>query len=164
MTLFCVLIVYLLLVWILPRILVPHLGFSREPLPAVLPRLLEEKMRQLNAEAKDDADFLRKAYAFVTERYRGSRARTITNFWRAFEDPLTREPGFMPCTGQNHLIRLLLVKSGRFQESDIKVRTVPLNLFIHQYLEVRVSEKWVDVDPWSAFLNVPLGQKSSLIG
>jgi hypothetical protein len=40
----------------------------------------------------------------------------------------------------------------------------PFNFFIHQYLRVHVDGEWMDVDPWSAFLGVPLGKKSSIIG
>ncbi len=164
MTLLYILVAYIGIVWILARILVPHLGFSRQPLPTVLPESIQKKIDQFNTEATDDADFLSKAYGYVTATYQGSRVRTITNFLRAFENPIDHVPGFMHCTGQNYLLRLILVKNGRFQESDIRIKVVPLNLFIHQYLEVRVSERWVDVDPWSAFLNVPMGKKSFLLG
>ena len=75
-----------------------------------------------------------------------------------------KTPGFLPCTGQNYLLRTMLVKSGRFQESDIQIKVVPLNLSVHQYLKVKVGDSFVDADPWSCFLGVPLGKKSSIVG
>lgn len=58
----------------------------------------------------------------------------------------------------------MLVKSGRFQESDIEIHTVPLNLCIHQYLRVRIADDLtIDADPWAHFLNIPLGQKCLLL-
>lgn len=157
-------LIYVVVVWIGTRLAVPHLGFKREPLPPTIPNELDQRIRQLNQESANSLDFLKKSYGFVTQTYSGSRIRTITNFWRAFQNPLELKSGFMPCNGQNYLLRLMLVKSGRFTENDIRIRTVPLNLFIHQYLRVNVEGRWIDVDPWSAFLGIPIGRKSAFLG
>ncbi|MDO8623838.1 MAG: hypothetical protein Q7R54_00570 [bacterium] len=161
MILLYALLLYVVLVWIIGRAVIPHLGFIPEKIPAVIPSELQSKIEELDFSSKDNNDFLQKSYAYITQKYTGSRLKTITRFWRAFGDVYKKDPGFLPCTGQNFLLRTLLVKSGRFQEDDIKVKTVPLNFFIHQYLAVRVDGVWVDVDPWSSFLKVPFGQKLS---
>ena len=155
---------YIFLVWIGTRLIVPHLGFGRDLLPSAIPPELEQRIRQLDRESTHNLDFLKKAYGFVTQTYTGSRIKTITNFWKAFRDPLHLKPGFMPCNGQNYLLRLMLIKSRRFNEEDIQVKVVPLNLFIHQYLRVNIDGHWIDVDPWSAFLGLPFGRRSALIG
>lgn len=155
---------YVVFVWIGLRLVVPHLGFRKSPLPEQLPSDIELALERMNAEAVDDHDFLKRAYAFVTGHFRGGRLQTVTNFWVAFYDPLTAPPGFMPCTGQNYLLRTLLIKSGRFTEDDIEVHTIPLNLFIHQYLRIHIGTHHIDADPWSSFLGVPLGKKSAFIG
>jgi len=155
---------YLASTWILLRLIVPHLGFKKESLPNKLPLDFEAMLHKLSIESASNRDFLAKAYYYVTSHYRGSRIRTLANFWVAFQDPINHPPGFLPCTSQNYLLRLMLVKSKRFQESDIEVKVVPLNLFIHQYLRVHVDGEWIDVDPWSAFRGVPLGKKSAFIG
>ncbi|MCC2631064.1 MAG: hypothetical protein K0S38_873 [Candidatus Paceibacter sp.] len=159
-----ILIAYLFVVWVLARLVVPHLGFRKQSLPDTIPEDLKRKIQELNAQAIDDLDFLKKSYEYVTNLYTGSRIKTITKFWYAFENPIGHKPGFMPCTGQNYLLRLMLVKSGRFQDNDIQIKTIPLNLFIHQYLRVKVEKDFIDVDPWSHFLNVPMGKKSAIIG
>lgn len=164
MILVWLLVAYLAIVWIALRLLVPHFGFRKEPLPESVPEPFMETIRKIDAESADNSDFLRRCYEFVTSIYYGSRIKTVTHFWKAFSDPVNQAPGFMPCTNQNYLLRLMLVKSGRFQEDDIVPKVTPLNLFIHQYLKVRVGDRWIDVDPWSAFLGVPLGKKSSIIG
>jgi hypothetical protein len=56
------------------------------------------------------------------------------------------------------------VHSGRFNEEQIRIHTVPLNLFIHQYLEVNVGQAWRAVDPWSAFLQIPFGKHAAFFG
>jgi hypothetical protein len=155
---------YVFAVWIGIRLVVPHLGFKRERLPSIISNELEQRIRQLNQESSNNLEFLKKSYGFITHTYRGSRVRTVTNFWKAFQDPLNMKPGFMPCTGQNYFLRLMLIKSGRFTEQDIQIRIAPLNFFIHQYLRIKVDGNWIDVDPWSVFLGVPLGGKCSLLG
>lgn len=155
---------YLVLVWGMSRIIVPNLGFRKRALPDLLPENFAQILKRLDLESLDNLDFLQHSYAYIIAQYNGSRIQTITKFWRAYKNPLTQKPGFMHCTNQNYLLRLMLVKSGRFIESDIKVRIVPLNLFIHQYLEVRIGAQWIVVDPWSAFLKVPFGKHAFLFG
>jgi hypothetical protein len=155
---------YLLFVWVGLRLTIPHLGFKKERLPTELPSNFSAEISRLDAEAADDMDFLKRAFEFVTSRYYGSRPKTVFYFWTAFQDPINHAPGFLPCTSLNYLVRVILVKSGRFRDADIQVKVIPLNFFIHQYLKVRVNNTWIDVDPWSAFLGVPLGKKSALFG
>ncbi|TSC68522.1 MAG: hypothetical protein G01um101456_609 [Parcubacteria group bacterium Gr01-1014_56] len=155
---------YFFIVWIGTRLIVPHLGFNRELLPPSIPAELDQRIRQFDHESISNLDFLKKSYGFVTQTYQGSRFKTITNFWKAFQNPLNLKPGFMPCNGQNYLLRLMLIKSDRFTEKDIQIRIVPLNFFIHQYLRINVDGQWVEVDPWSAFLGVPFGKKSAFLG
>jgi len=161
---FWIVVSYLVIVWIGLRLIVPNLGFKKQALPETIPAELTGVIQKLNTESKDDLEYLTKAYTFITSKYRGGRIKTITNFWVAFQDPIIRPAGFLPCTSQNYLLRLILVKSGRFKDSDIEIRVIPLNLFIHQYLRVRVGEKTIAVDPWSAFWGVPLGKKSAFVG
>lgn len=155
---------YFIIVWVGVRLVVPHLGFRKNALPAELPAEFAAMVRRIDTEAADDFDFLKRAYAYVTSTYSGSRIRTLGNFWVAFEDPINHVPGFLPCTCQNYILRTLLVKSGRFQESEIQVKVVPLNLFIHQYLCVKIGSDTIDVDPWSAFIGIQLGKKSAFFG
>jgi hypothetical protein len=157
-------VAYVIFVWVIGRMAIPHLGFVTEAIPATIPPSMQEIIDGLNGSSKDSREFVRKSYEYVTNRYTGSRVKTITRFWRAFGDVYEKDPGFLPCTGQNFFLRTLLVRSGRFQENDIKVRTVPLNFFIHQYLLVRVDGVWTPIDPWASFLNVPFGRKLAFFG
>lgn len=159
-----IIIAYFVFVWVILRLTVPYLGFSRAPIPETLPRELTETIADINRNSKTDLEFLQKAYGYVTRTYTGGRLETIYIFWRAFGDIYTKSPGFLPCTGQTHLVRTFLIKSGRFSENDIEIKTVPLNLFIHQYLRVRVGNEWIYVDPWANFLGVPFGKKKAFIG
>lgn len=164
MTIVELLVAYIIVVWIGFRLIIPHLGFSKEPVPQTISPGLAQKIEDLNKSSQTNYEFLERAYAYITSTYSGGRIKTITHFLRGFGDMCTKDPGFLPCTGQNFLLRTMLVKSGRFSEDDIRVITVPLNLFIHQYLKVKVDGKEIDVDPWSHFLGVPLGKHSAFFG
>ncbi len=152
---------YMAIAWTVPRLVVPHFGFKKKPLPDIIPVDFSALIQRLNVESKDNSDFLKKCYEFVTSRYIGSRTKTVTRFWIAFEEPINHRPGFMPCTGQNYLLRLVLVKSGRFSDAEVAVKVTPLNFFLHQYLKVKVVDSWVNMNPWSSFLGVPRGMKIS---
>lgn len=164
MMLFYIVVTYVVLVWVVARLIVPNLGFSKQSLPDVLPEALNATISRLNTIATTDRDFLVRAYDYVTSTYTGSRLKTLTQCWRAFGNPYQKSPGFLPCTVQNYILRTILVKSGRFSEHEIQIQTVPLNLFIHQYLNVYVDGTWIAVDPWSHFLGIPLGKHSAFVG
>ena len=159
-----ILIAYIVFVFVFTRVFVPHLGFTKDSIPSELPLDVLQTLSEYNRLARDNSEFLKLSYEFVTNKYQGSRLKTLTQFHRAFGNAFQKIPGFLPCTGQNYILRTFLVRSGRFQESDIEVKTVPLNLFIHQYLRVKIGDTFIDVDPWSHFLGVPLGKKSAIIG
>jgi len=57
-----------------------------------------------------------------------------------------------------------LVKSGWFEDKDIQVKVTILNFFTHQYLKVKVGEKWIDVDSHESYKGVPLGKHSQWFG
>src|SRR4051812_9271768 len=105
-----IVIIYLILVWVVARLVVPHLGFSKEKIPESLPTELEKKISEYNKDAENNYEFLELAYGYITDRYSGSRLKTITEAGRAFGDIFNKSSGFLPCTGQNYLLRAMLVK------------------------------------------------------
>jgi hypothetical protein len=159
---FIVIIAYLVFVYVILRIIIPNSGFKKSSLPKVIPQEFAMKIHEINTNSKDYFDYLQEAFNYITTTFYGKRLETIFLFRYAFEDVYKYKPGYLPCTSLNYLVRIFLIKSGRFIEEDIKVKTVPLNFFIHQYLQVKVDGKWIDVDPWSAHLEIPLGKHSFL--
>ncbi len=159
-----IVLLYIFFVWGVLRLIVPHLGFNKSPVPTTLPPELTEKIAAYNTVAVDDVDFVRLAYTYVTEKYTGSRIKTITQFWKAFQNPLIAPLGFLPCTGQNYILRAMLVTSGRFVDADIIVKTTPLNFFVHQYLKITADGKELLVDPWAHFLGIPFGKRMAFFG
>ena len=153
-----IIVAYLLVVFFGLRFIVPHFGFAKSKLPESVPPEIQQQIDQMNAQAKTPADFLRIAYDFVGSRYHGGRLQTLTHFWKGWANPLTLAPGFWPCNISSQLLRIILVKSGRFADLDIRIRYTSVNLFIHQYLQVRVDGMWTDVDAWGRHAGVQFGK------
>jgi hypothetical protein len=146
------------------RLIVPHLGFTEKPVPDKIPEDLEKVIEKLNKESKTNREFLTKAYGHITDRFHGARLKTITKWWYSFRDVFSYNSGYVPCNLHNYLLRIMLIKSKRFSEKDIKIKTVFFNFFIHQYLQVKVDSKWINVDPNSKYWGVPFGKRAILFG
>jgi len=71
------------------------------------------------------------------------------DLWKTDVDFLWNLKGHMHCQSLNYLIRILLIKSGKFKDSDITFKlTNTYYLTIHQYMIVEVGKKNIFVDPW----------------
>ena len=149
---------YLFFVFVFLRLITPNLGFRVSPVPEKIPEHLEKVIQDLNSRASDDEDYLFKTYEYVTKRFVGNRPKTVTQFWKAFQDPLKQKDGFLHCMGQNFILRTMLIKSGRFREQDVKVKTEALHIFIHQYLLVHIGDCKMQIDPWKHFLGKGIAQ------
>jgi len=135
---FTLVAVYVFCTYVGVRLFVPYFGFQKSPVPRPLPERVKRVVGEMST-GEGQREILEHTYRWVTTAYYGSRIQTVTNFWRAFQKPWEIESGFLPCTGQNHLLRCILIGSGRFSDDDIQVCAVPFNFFIHQYLRVRVG-------------------------
>ncbi len=159
---------YFFLIFIVLRILVPFMGFSRLKLPKEIPNAIREKIEELETKSGNSYEYLREAYTYITSNWHAGRFTTVLYAHLAFRKNLEKinsTPGFAQCNTQNYLLFVLLAGSKYFKESDIRVRTVFFNMFIHQYLEVRVEGKTLSVDPAGASIRgMPLGKYISFFG
>lgn len=56
----------------------------------------------------------------------------------------------MHCTNMNFLLRVMAVKSGLFNERDVRLRLANTwYIAQHQYLEVKLGKKKIALDPWN---------------
>lgn len=134
--------------------------FGKTKLPNNLPSEMEEIIRQLRC-AENKEDCLRKVYDILLERYRGYRYKTyffILGVFRKKTEKLWRETGFMHCTNINYLARILLVKSGKFSEDEIRIKwTLIWFVSPHQFLQVNIGNKWIDIDIWARTYGIEYG-------
>jgi hypothetical protein len=163
---FFIIIFYFFVVFVLPRLVVPHLGYLPEKIPKRIPAEIEEKINELKAKSSSAEEFLKLAYDYLGTKYRSRRFGTILRFGHLFKsiDEIWQTKGFLPCTINNYLLRIFLVRSGWFKKRDIRRQHVFFNFIIHQYLRVRVSGRWLDVDVSEKQRGVPLGKHIKFFG
>ncbi len=150
---------YLFLMFFLSRLIIPRLGFKKARLPGKLPKVLQEEVNKLKGSKEA---ILKKSYELVTKRFYGGEGRTILEFSKLFwKDPEKEweRGGFAQCNTQNYFLRMFLIKSGKFKESDIKIIHSMFRLSIHQILAIKLNKGWVYADPWGNYKGIPLGRK-----
>ncbi len=151
---------YILFVFVFLRLVIPGMGFRPSPLPRRIPGWLSEEIERLSREYPSKHAFLRASYQYLTRNYQGGRMKTILLFWHLFYSPFRIRSGYIPCTTHNLLLRLMLIRSGKFREEDIRTQVVFLNFSLHQYLKVRIGSRLIFVDPNSHYLGVPFGSRA----
>ncbi|HXS14550.1 MAG TPA: hypothetical protein VN711_00285 [Candidatus Saccharimonadales bacterium] len=149
---------YIIFVFFDLRLLVPYLGFGTEAISQTLPQELVDEIEKIGNEATSNEEFLKKSYDYITSRFHGDRFKTIYQCFYAFRPLFSHRTGYLPCSMQNQLLKIMLIKSSRFQSQDIRVKTTVVDFFIHQYMEVRLDNGWIPVDPWGKSLGIPFGE------
>jgi hypothetical protein len=163
---FSVIAVYILLVYVASRFVVPFMGWRGFERPVAVPEGISMKIAELESHAVDQQSYLTLVYDFVLEKtlnqWEHTRFRAATHIPRAFVKDLKEiweTKKFVYCTGINYLIFVMLTGSkffsakggsasgGKAVNEFIRVRHVFVNFFIHQYIQVKIGDKWVDVDP-----------------
>jgi hypothetical protein len=139
--------------------MIPNLLF-KEPIPDDLPKGMRKVIKSLRR-CKSKEKCLEKAYRILTRRYHGENFRTYTRFYELlFWDVyyLWDRTGFLHAPQINYLMRILLVKSGHFDDDDIQLKLAMYYGLPHQYLLVYVGgRRFMNIDPWSHALGVKFG-------
>lgn len=164
-TSFATIIIYSIIVFIISRLCIPHLGFKKSKLPKKLPLSLKLKIKELKLKSKNRKEYLRNTYKYLTKKYHGKRNTIIKKPKQLFETNIKniwKRKGFIPCHTFTQLVRLFLVKSKLFKEKDIKIKHTFFNFILHQYLEVRIKKKWHKIDAWAKFIGIKFGDYGRL--
>lgn len=143
--------------------MIPHL-FSKYPLPENIPEEIQTFIREFSV-LWDKEEFLEKAFYFVVERWWWPRYRlffTLRELFQTDIDTIIQTKGYMHCTLMNYILRVILIKSGFFDEEDIKQKlTHTWYITIHQYLRVYIEDWWYrDIDPWGYQYGIEYGKYS----
>ena len=158
---------YFFAVFGLSRFLIPFMGFKKYSPPRDIPEEIKETIKELKNRSVDQRSFLEATYNFVQERWQAERLKTISHFPLIFRTNIAeiwQRPGYAHCNTINFILFTLLVNSRYFTEDDIRIKHIFFNMVIHQYLRVRVGGEWLDVDPSTKYLRLPIGQHSRWFG
>jgi hypothetical protein len=132
----------------------------QKQIPDKLPTSLQKAINRLKR-CKSRQECLEKAYFLLAEKYEGSRMKTYLLIHRLFTqslDDIWTVKGYAHCTSINFVMRVLLLKSGHFNEYEVQNRwSFVWYVSPHQYLRVRTDKGWVNVDVWSKRFGTKLG-------
>lgn len=161
-----IIIIYFITAFFLSRFFIPHLNFGPDPLPDTLNADLKMTIGNLAKQAKSAEEFLNLSYEYIGKKYRSERFNTVFKFGYLFKslDDFWQMEGFLPCTLSNFLMRIFLVKSGFFNDNDIKRKHTFVNFVPHQYLKVKLGNKWIEVDVGEKQRGLPLGKHLKFFG
>jgi hypothetical protein len=161
-----ILAVYVFVVFILSRLVIPHLGFKEEVISEPIPAEMMNKINQLKNQAENREQFLELTYDYLGSRFNSERLNTLLKFSYLFMplDKIWRLEGYIPCTMNNYLLKIFLVRSGWFKEADIRRSHVFVNFVPHQYLQVNINDKWLDVDVGEKQRGLPIGRHLKYFG
>lgn len=160
---------YFFIIFVVIRLVFPFMGFSGKlSMPQQIPPEVQAKIRELENASATPEQYLKSAYDYVASTWHAGRFTTIFMASMAFRKDLSKlwdSPGFAHCNTQNYILFVLLADSKFFEADDVRTRTVFFNVFIHQYLEVKLDGKWIDVDPAGASIHgKPFGEHIEWFG
>lgn len=129
-----------------------------------IPEQLPDKMLNVIAELKKSSnkeDCLKFAYEILNKKYRGYRVKTYIKIFDIFSKDITKiwqKNGFLHCTNINYVTRTLLVKSGHFNDNEIKIKwTFVWYISPHQYLQVKINNSRINIDIWGKVFGIKFG-------
>lgn len=159
-------VLYFLIVFLLSRMVVPHLGFIDDKIPEIIPDSMAKKVDELKNLAGNPEKFLKLDYDYIGSKYKTGRINTFLKLGLLFKniDEIWQREGYIPCHQSNLLLKIFLVRSGFFKDEEIKRKHTVLNFCLHQYLLVRVNDKWVDVDVGEKQRGMPIGRHMKYFG
>ncbi len=157
---------YFLLVFVGFRLVVPFMGFRQyQPPIGNIPEEIKQAVAELENKSFDQMSYLQAAYNLIMEKnfkqWKHTRFYAAVRPYRAFItniSELWHTNEFIYCTSMNFLLYTLLVNSKFFKASNVKLKYSFANGIIHQYMKVKVEDKWIDADPaGTGIKNEPLG-------
>ena len=153
---------------VLVLILLIHIIYSffvPDKIPNNIPDEMQKIVDNLDNESKSDIDFLQKAYDVVNSRYTSPSMGYLKEPQRLVIkniDSLWTSEGYLPCDKQNYVLKVMLVKSKWFNETDVKETLTSCIITPHYYLNIKLNNNsYVYADMWGADHGYKLGEHAS---
>ncbi len=148
------------------RVFIPNF-FVKEPITEISDPDLKTAIELVAAQPTLGAA-METALQIIAEKYDSKRFETYIFFYKWFEvnpNTLWHRKGFLHCTQQNYLFRVLLVESGKLAEEQIEYAYSLVGYISpHQYLKIQIGDKQIAVDPWNYNLGASLGKYATGFG
>jgi len=73
-----IILFYLFIVFVLSRLVIPHLGFNEEKISEQIPESMLAKINEIKSRSGDQVQFLNLAYDYLGSKYRSERFNNPT--------------------------------------------------------------------------------------
>ncbi len=131
--------------------LVPHY-FQKEPISQITNRNLLHHINQIKS-LPTAQDAINYALEVLATKYESKSFESVIYLHKLFDrDPnkLWTRSGFMHCTQQNYLLRILLVKGNKIADQNIQLGySYVWHVSPHQFLIVHYKGQDIALDPWN---------------
>jgi hypothetical protein len=148
------------------RLFIPHF-FVKEPILEVTDPDLQNAIELVAGQPTLEMA-METALRIISNKYDSKRFETYIFFYKWFEvnpNSLWKRKGFLHCTQQNYLFRVLMVKSGYLNDEQIEYGYSLVGYISpHQFLKVHVGDRIIAVDPWNYNLGATLGKYATGFG
>ena len=136
-------------------------------IPKKIPASMESEIKKLKRKRLTDLQFVKEAYELINKRYVSETRGVLKNPFNIFENGVFEiwyNKKYQPCSNQNYILKIFLIKSRRFTEEDIKSKIdTKYIIWPHQFLKIKIRKKWYEVDLWGADHKIPFGQHFCLM-
>jgi len=161
------LILVIILIWIIVTYLIPILTFPRiskiENNPKTsIPKELKKEILKLK-KITDKKKCILAALKYIKRNFKSTYFLLFIQLHKHYYSNLSniiKKKGFWPCHIQLFILKVLIIKSGKFKDKDIQTHYSIYNGVIHEYLKIKLNNNWIDVDPWGYNRGIPLGYHS----
>lgn len=122
-------------------------------------RSAEDAAQQFLSARISREKYLKQCYGLITSRFRSTNYGFLVYPWRNFfGGEIWNKGNILPCHIQSALLeRCLLLK---FRKDELRSVWVVFRhpMILHNFLEVKINNKWISVDPWGRRHGIPLGE------
>ncbi len=134
---------------------------TKKPIPKKLPEELNNIVKKVSSK-KTKEGAIKTAYEEITKKYKSGNVKSLNRMLSIFNyniDYLANKANYINCTNMNYILRIILIKSGKLKDKDIKLRIKWVNLYFpHQYLEIKINKKkHIYLDPWAKRYGIKYG-------
>lgn len=127
---------------------------------------LKKVLTKLNR-TKNKEEFVKNCLVFLQKKYPTKRFRLWFNLHKLFwynPNSIINARGMLPCHVHTLMMKTILIASRKFKEDEIRECYTITDFVIHKYLQVKINDKWLDVDSWAYGVGVPVGKHAFGLG
>ena len=140
-------LLYIIGTFIVVKYFIPLFGYEK-PVIRKIPKDMQMTIDQLRLDSHSKEEYLQNTYLAITAKYQSEFGGMWKYFPLHFEtswQKIWQRKGYIPCHHFAHLMRIFLVKSGMFNDNDIKFKISIYDWCVHQYCVVKVNGIWIPV-------------------